>query len=399
MSHRNSAPKLSRRAFLLQLPPVGAALLAACQSGAAGPGAGARSAPAATVAPTLADWDRVVAAAKQEGVLSLYGGVSGTVQQHLVETFEQRFPGIKIQGTFAPVNQLIPRLMAERTAGKYLADVFASLAGGPAFVTLKDAGVLAPLQPALVLPEVLDTAAWYENRLWWTDESEPLTTIRFQGSVQAPFSYNTREIDPAQFNSYWDFLDARWKGKLVATDVRNPGPGSLQSVFIYTNQQLGPRYLERLFGEMDITVSNDQRQMIDWLAQGRFPIGVLLNSRDVGIAMEQGLPVGIFPVERLREGGPMGPGAGVVSLADRAPHPNAAIVFVNWLLSQEGQSVWQKSLKVNSLRMDVPKDDIFPFDAPKPGVAYTDMGRETYGRISQEEINGLIKRTLDQAGR
>jgi hypothetical protein len=74
-------------------------------------------------------------------------------------------------------------------------------------------------------------------------------------------------------------------------------------------------------------------------------------------------------------------------------------VFVNWLLSQEGQSVWQKSLKVNSLRVDVPKDDIFPFDAPKPGVTYTDMGRETYGRMSQEEINGLIKRTLDQAGR
>ncbi|MBM2811784.1 MAG: ABC-type Fe3+ transport system periplasmic component [Chloroflexi bacterium] len=378
---------LTRRAFLGRATLVGgSAFLAACQRPTAAP-----SSPAAPpqASPGTDRWEQLVGLARQEGEVVVYAGAA----------FERNFPGVRVQTVAGQVGQLLPRLMAERTAGRYMADVSLSLAGGPAFVSMKDAGVFAPLEPVLVLAEVLDKSAWLDNRLWWTDESEPKTTLRFQGSVQAVVSYNTRLIDPTQFTSYWDFLDPRFRGQIVATDVRNPGPGSLQSVFLYTNPQLGPAWLDRLFGDMAPVLSNDQRQMIDWVATGQYPIGIMLNSRDVGNAIDTGLAIAIFPSERLKEGAPTGSGAGVVSLFDRAPHPNASAVFINWLLTREGQGLWQRSLKVNSLRIDIPKDGIFEFDAPKPGVKYEDMGLERYGRISQDDIRDFITASIQRSGR
>src|SRR5438477_299292 len=81
-------------------------------------------------------------------------------------------------------------------------------------------------------------------------------------------------IDPKQFTSYLDVLDPKWKGKMVATDTRKAGAGAVAMRFLYRNQALGPTYLEHLFGDMELTLSSDNRQMIDWIVQGQYPIGL-----------------------------------------------------------------------------------------------------------------------------
>jgi iron(III) transport system substrate-binding protein len=330
-----------------------------------------------------------VEAARREGVVSLYGGPSA--RPAFVEPFEQAFRGIKVDGTFGPGNQLVSRITSERAAGKFIPDVIVG-PGTSGLVSLKPAGALASLRPELVLPEVLDTSAWFDNRLWWADVEEPYTTILFQGTVQSPVSYNTRLVDPKEFTSYWDILNPKWKGKIAATDVTSFGAGTLPARFLY--RRLGGTFLERLYGEMDVTVSADQRQLTDWLAQGRFPLGLLLGPSQIVPAAEAGLPVAIVPGEQFKEGAPIGPGGGAMSLMDRAPHPHAARVFVNWVLSREGQIAWQKATRENSLRVDVPKDDVRPFSAPRPGVQYEDAGGEEYARISDDEIVDLVKKAM-----
>jgi iron(III) transport system substrate-binding protein len=258
-------------------------------------------------------------------------------------------------------------------------------------ITLKPAGAVAPLKPILVLPEVLDESAWFQNRLWWADAEEPYTTLMFQGSVQSAAAYNTRLMDPTQFRSYRDLLDPRWKGKMVATDIRESGPGAVPARFMYKHPELGPRFLEQLYSEMDMVLSSDQRQLIDWLSQGQYPLGLLLAKSSLIPAMEQGLPIGIVPDERFREGTAIGPGGGAVNLMDRAPHPNAAKLFVNWLLSREGQIAWQSAHRENSLRVDIPKDDVFPFDAPQPGAKYVDAGTEEYAHVTTTLLKELVK--------
>jgi ABC-type Fe3+ transport system substrate-binding protein len=66
-------------------------------------------------------------------------------------------------------------------------------------------------------------------------------------------------------------------------------------------------------------------------------------------------------------------GTGVLGLINRAPHPNALRVFVNWLLSKEGQEVWVKHTERNSRRLDVTK---IPDTAPRAGRKYFDINVE-----------------------
>lgn len=57
-------------------------------------------------------------------------------------------------------------------------------------------------------------------------------------------------------------------------------------------------------------------------------------------------------------------------LVNRAPHPNAAMVFLNWLLTKEGQTAWSKGMGYVSRRLDVPTDHVESYWVPKAGVKY-----------------------------
>jgi len=105
----------------------------------------------------------------------------------------------------------------------------------------------------------------------------------------------------------------------------------------------------------------------------------------------------MIPGERFKEGVPLGPSAGAVNLIDRAPHPNAARLYVNWLLSREGQLAWQQATRENSLRVDIPKDGLLPFEAPKPGVKYLMAGTEEYAGIPGTVISDLITKAVEKA--
>jgi len=186
---------------------------------------------------------------------------------------------------------------------------------------------------------------------------------------------------------------------MVATDIRRPGPGGVPSRFMYMQPGLGAPFFERLFGETDITLSSDQRQMVDWLGQGQFPIGVFMSDREVQMAAQQGLPVDVMPGGRFKEGAPIGPAYGAVALIDQAPHPNAAKVYTNWLLSWQGQSAWQREIEGPSLRIDVAKDGLPASQIPQPGVDYVDAGTEEYARLTPSIIRDLITQALVKGGR
>jgi iron(III) transport system substrate-binding protein len=83
----------------------------------------------------------------------------------------------------------------------------------------------------------------------------------------------------------------------------------------------------------------------------------------VGKAKEQGLPIGYLDTESWKEGRSFSAAGGTLGIPSRAPHPNAAKVFINWFLSREAQIVLQKFGRPdahNSRRIDIPKDDVDP---------------------------------------
>jgi iron(III) transport system substrate-binding protein len=153
-------------------------------------------------------------------------------------------------------------------------------------------------------------------------------------------------------------------------------------LFFYYHAKLGPEFIKKLYGDMEVSIARDYRQPVDWLAAGKFSLCIPCVSDEMDKAMEQGLPVG--QILNLKEGGTLSSSGGTLSLLQNAPHPNAAKVFVNWLLSREGQAQVQKGRKgrprtgSNSLRIDIPKHDLPEEIQRKDGADYFDADDDNF---------------------
>jgi iron(III) transport system substrate-binding protein len=100
---------------------------------------------------------------------------------------------------------------------------------------------------------------------------------------------------------------------------------------------------------------------------------VLIGTADfVAIARaKQGVPIAIVDPRQLKEGTDTSPANGAVALFNKAPHPNAAKIYINWLLSRDGQAVFTRASGYVSARVDVPTDHTEPWRIPQPGAIKT----------------------------
>jgi len=336
-------------------------------------------------------WDETVEAAKRDGQLTIYH-TRGPFDK-LFSEFSKRYPGIKVVSVTGRGGELISRIMAERRAGKYLTDMYLGSSGTPLDV-LYPAKILLPVQTLMILPEVRDQSNWFQRQHHYADPEGKYIFV-FEGVVRSDMAYNTTFVDPKEFGSYWDLLKPKWKGKIAAMDPKLAGFPSGLLQFAYYHPDLGSKFLRQLFGEMDITLSRDGRQLVDWLAVGKFAIALAPSASDVQAGMRQGLPLARFEPRAFKEGIYMRATQGSLSIMSQLPHPHATKVFVNWLLSREGQTHYQKQFlridPVFSLREDVPVDPAVGPYRPKPGDKFMSVYRPEF-----RELQGAFK-LIDEA--
>jgi iron(III) transport system substrate-binding protein len=321
------------------------------------------------------DWEKAVQAAEREGQVVVYiAGYEAVIEAGV---FQKAYPKIKVVTVTGSGTQLAPRIANERRAGKYLADVYNG-GGNSLHQTLYLGKMLDPIKPALILPDVVDESKWWEGKHKYVDP-EGVYVFAYEGNVSSGGgpSYNSKLLNAKDFKSYWDFLDPKLKGKIVSADLRQVRGAGLSWQYLYYHPQLGPPYFKRLFGEMGVIMSTDLRQAVDWMASGRVVVCVPCQGSSVAQARNQGLPVDQFEPYQFKEGVSISSAFGQLALMNRAPHPNAAKVFINWLLSREGQALFQKTMSVpsdprDSRRIDVPKDHIPPEERRKDGMKYFD---------------------------
>ncbi len=323
------------------------------------------------------EWEKILEGAKKEGEVRLWGEQEIT-HVDIIAAFNKEYPFIKTVTVSGRVGDLMPRIIAERRAGKFLADIYSGGLGGRSFYDFHRAGVLDPLKPVLLLPEVVDAAKWLNGEHAYAD-SEKQFVFMYEGSVAGNgMHYNTGMVDMNEFKSYWDLLHPKWKGKIILFE--RPGVGSPSVIRFYYNAQLGPDFVKRLFSEMDVTVSQDRRQSSDWLASGKFPI--CIDCGDTDRAKKQGLPVDEFPHASLKEASyeVSTSGNSGLALINQASNPNAARVFINWFLSRAGQTAWQATMndKVqepsDSMRVDIAKANVGASAKREEGKKYRVSG-------------------------
>jgi len=321
------------------------------------------------------EWNDTVKAAKKEGRLVIYGGEEIT-HPAILNVFMKKYPGIKVVTGSGRGSTLGPRILAERRAKKYLVDLFSGGPGTP-YRVLYRGKALDPINPTFILPEVKDTSKWYGGKHHYADPKDAYLFI-FEGSISggASIYYNTKVVNPKEFKSYFDILNPKWKGKISFYNPTASGGGLNSVISLYSNPKLGPKFIRRLFGEMDVTIFRSRRQGPDWLATGKYPL--CFSCRDMRRAMRQGLPIDQIPPESLKEMEPVigGGGSSVIVLINRAPHPNAARLFINWYLSREGQMTWQRVMNTivieasDSMRIDIPKANVMMASKRLEGVKY-----------------------------
>jgi len=338
------------------------------------------------------EWQRTVQAAEQESEVAYYTvGEIGFVSE-----FEKKFPRVKVKVVQGRGNELLTRIMAERRGGRFLADV--ARIGNTSPYALYQAKALQPIAPAFILPEVKDESKWWSGKHQYIDSEGKYIFVPV-GSVSVNMvAYNTELVSPAEITSFWDLLNDKWRGKLVIMDPRSTGYGRSSARTVYFNSQLGAEFLRRLFGEQVVMLSRDYRQAIDWLAQRRFPLLLFSNGDDVLQAKAQGLPVNVFDTAGWKEGGALEPGAFTLAWLDKSPHPNAAKIFINWLLSREGQSAMQRDGGVNdSLRLDIAKSELRPVARRKDGAKYMVTWKEEW--IDAEPMQKVVNQALTKIGK
>src|SRR5215831_18737498 len=284
------------------------------------------------------EWDKTVRAAEEEGALVIY--MTQAFEPVFRETFQKKYPKIKVTTATGRGPELSQRIMSERRAEKFAVDLYISGYISPLTVFHR-AKILEPIKPLLVLPDVIDPSGWYEGKHHY-DDPENRYIFVFEGTPRSgEITFNTKLVNPTEIKSYWDLLSTKWKGKIVSVDPLVSGPISAAQLFFYRQPDLGAEFIRRLHAETDISIVRSNEQMLDWLSAGKYAFGI--GARDVDTAMMQRLPLAQFLPGSLKEGSSVTAYNGTLSLFNRAPHPNAAKVAVNWLLSREGQTAWLDS--------------------------------------------------------
>lgn len=333
-----------------------------------------------------ARWDGLVAKAKSEGTVVVFGPPGDEVGQALTRGFERAFPGVRLEYFGASGGEVGAKIRAEREGNVYSVD--AVLSGSTTSnVLLKPIGALDPVKPVLLLPEVIDVKNWSDRRLEFAD-NEGMYDFVFVSNVQTPIAYNLEQARPEEIDELHELLDSKWKGKIVINDPLPPGPGN--SVFRLIWNELGREkatdFYRRIRAHAAI-VDRDARRQLEWVAQGKYPIQLGANSSIAQVLLKRGLKFGVLS-EFADIGGQVTSSFGTAMLINKAPHPNAAVVFINWVLSREGQTAWSTSMVDASRRLDVSTNHLPSFRVPKPGtkywVSYTE--KETIRSAEEEKI-------------
>jgi ABC-type Fe3+ transport system substrate-binding protein len=291
-----------------------------------------------------AEWDKIVDAAKKEGKITISIPASAEMRKQIEEGFKKRF-GIGVEVFTSRGSTGVRRMADEFKAGVRYFDLH--IGGSSSIVSgMLDEGILDPIEPWLIQPEVKDPKQWWGGHMWV--DSAKRYIYMFQAYLTESIWHNTDLVKAAEVRSFDDLLHPKWKGKIGYLDPRTPGAGDSNWSFMWDAK--GEEYLRKLV-QQDLLLGRDQRVLAENLAKGRVAIMVGLTYYTYLPFLKGGLPIKALPA--MKEGTYGTGGSGNLAIIKNPAHPNATKVFVNWLLSREGQEIVSRALGQATRRLDV----------------------------------------------
>jgi iron(III) transport system substrate-binding protein len=291
-----------------------------------------------------ADWDKIVDAGRREGKLVASIPPSAELRKLMELAFPRQY-GIGVEFVPARGGSVIQRMVNEAKAGVRYFDLH--IGGTESVITgMLPENVLDAVEPYFALPEVKDPKQWWGGHLW-ADNAKRYLYVFVAYQTVSLWS-NLNHYKPAEFSSFDDLLNPKLRGKIGISDPRTPGSGS--SMWSYMLYIKGEEWLRR-FVAQNLFVTRDLRLLADSLARGKIAVTSGIGYSEFLPFIKANLPVTPLPVPK--EGLYVSGGYGHLAVLKNPPHPNAAKVFINWLLSRDGQEVFTRGMGVGSRRFDV----------------------------------------------
>jgi iron(III) transport system substrate-binding protein len=351
---------------------------------------------AATAASFEQEWSKLIAAAQQEGTLSIAsGGAPSRQYRPVVAAFTKKF-GVKVEVSTGNATDTVNRVLAERKAGRFTVDV-ALISSRENNQRLVPSESVVPFAALLIHPEVLDKSAWYLGRHWYADKFSQFTFI-YHATKEDQYEswYNTEKLkdpDIATLKNQADFFDPRWKGKIAGQGMGDPS-GIRQMIDSYFEPDRGQEWVRTYLLNAGITFSDDRRIIETWLVSGRYPLqAVATGTEEYNRLAKKGLPIKQVMLPKqlglIRAGG----SGCCISVFANAPHSNAAKLFVNWFLSKEGQTLTHTQIPAidrSSLRTDIPLGEVVPEQRRAPGKEYAFPDADPAMGAKQEEAQKWV---------
>jgi iron(III) transport system substrate-binding protein len=292
-----------------------------------------------------ADWDKVVEAARKEGRVVVSIPTSAELRKEFESGFRSKYPGIELELSVARGASNINKIVEEQKAGARSVDLH--IGGTTSIITgLLANQLLEPVMPSMLVPEVREEKNWWGGHIWADNAKKFIYT--FTAYMTETIWYNSTLVKPEEITSWDSLLDPKWKGKIAILDPRTPGSGESTWAFLWRIK--GEPFLAKLAAQ-EMLVGRNLRQLGEAVARGKSPVSIGLSYYTYLPFIKAGLPV--KPISTIKEGYYAASGSGNVVLLKNAPHPNASKVFVNWLLSKEGQTRVTKALGQPTRRFDV----------------------------------------------
>lgn len=317
------------------------------------------------------EWQKTLEKARKEGSVTVYSTAGSDVRNAFIEAFPKA-TGIKMEFVTGRSGQITAKIITEKNAGIDMVDIYT---GGlnTVFDDLRSKGFLQPIKPALILPEVLDPNMWMDKKLPFADINND-TVFSFRANPGGwSVVINTTQVKKEDISSYYDLLNPKWKGKITISDVTTSGGGQKWFSMSYLFYGLNQDFMKQL-AKQEPYMSRDERQHVEWVARGKYPIGIAPSSDAIAEFRSVGAP--ILEISPKEEKQYISTGGGNVVLMNKAAHPNAAKIFINWLLSKEGQTVFSRARQDASARIDVPTDHLPVFKVRDPKATYLIVDRE-----------------------
>ena len=254
-------------------------------------------------------------AAKSEGEAVVYANMDVSAMKPLTDGFMKRYPGTKAASVHFSGAAIITRLDSEARAGKPMSDVV--LSGQLGVLALIDKKIAARYRS----PE-------REYFLEGFKDKDGLWTAYMTNVMVS--AYNIRQVKKDEApRSVEDLLKPRWKGKLTMDSQSYVWFGTMLQ---HLGEEAGLRFMKRL-NEQNISHQRGRRLMTQLVAAGEFDMAVETNLNSVLTLSKQGAPLSFAPIQ------PYFLSPSLVFMSANAPRPYTGALFIDYLLSEEGQKI------------------------------------------------------------